>query len=129
MRKHTSTNQEALMAEALLDIDKMLTRLEKLDESIAAKIAESVKNGANNALGESRQSFLQAMREEGNALKKVGLAAADTIDERLGNRSAQLIALAARLEASVWWYAGVFMVVAFFAGAVGGTAGAWMMMR
>lgn len=46
--KQLSTTREALMAELLIDVDRLLSKVSELDQSLAETIEKSTRDAANN---------------------------------------------------------------------------------
>lgn len=85
MTASATTVREALVAEMLADIDKLLVRVEQLDQALATKIEQASKDAMGQAFLSVKLNLESTVREQEHKLVQAGREAA----ARIGNELSQ----------------------------------------
>ena len=125
----TRNVREALLKQALLDIDLVLARVEKIDASLAEKIAAAVdlsmESAAGKALLNVEMRVESTINEQSHKLRQAGAEAAQAITHACHTSEVETISKALAGNGSALYY--LVFVVGIFAGAVGGLVGYLLM--
>lgn len=121
---NVSTAREALMAELLEDVDRLLQRFEQLDEALAGKIEKATADAAGKAFLAAKLNLESVIDKNADKLIAAGRQAAAQIGNQLNSGAAQLLAANAALERKARRYMALLVALAFAAGGVGGFIGA-----
>jgi capsid protein len=120
MATNVTNAREALMAELLEDVDKLIKRIEQVDATLADKIEQAAKDAASKAFLSAKLNFETMINDNERKLIEAGRYAAAQIGNQMNDSASQIIAanalLARKARGFALWIVGCTLV----AGVLGG---------
>ena len=112
------TVREALLQQALVDIDRLLERLEVIDVGLADKIEHALKGAAGKSLLDIELRIENVVHEQSSKLRQAGQEVSQQIDHACHNQNAKAIseALTGRVRTLLFLFASIGVA----SGATGG---------
>lgn len=124
MGNQVTSAREALMAELLQEVDALVQRVERVDETLPAKIEQATKDAAGKAFLTARLSLETVIDQQAQKLTDAGRHAAALIGNQLTGGAADLVAASERLERRGRAFVILATSLALCAGLAGGFIGA-----
>lgn len=121
------TVKTALLAELLGDVDKLLQRLEAVDQQLTGKIEDATSEAAGRAFVQLRLGLQRSVEEHRRTLMAAGNSAAAEIEQRLKDRSLHLLALADAMQRSARLWLLLCVAIGLACGLMGGGAAVWLL--
>jgi len=123
MATDPTTAREALMAELLEDVDKVIQRLEQVDATLAEKVEKATADAAGKAFLSAKMNFESVIDKQTNKLTDAGRHAAALIGNQINSGTTQLLNDYRAVQARSRRLIGLIVVGALVAGVVGGYIG------
>ncbi|MGI4847044.1 MAG: hypothetical protein ACRYGK_02745 [Janthinobacterium lividum] len=120
MNKDITSVREALLHEALKDIDALIEKISAVDESLAKRIEQSTKEGAGRAYISTEIRFKTMFQDREEKLMDAGRNAANMIGTQMHGGLTQLVAVNEALERKAWRFIAIQTALAVLGGAIGG---------
>lgn len=115
-----ATAREALLAELMLDVDGLISRVEALDAALASSVEQAIRDASGKAFLAARMGFESMIAEQERKLVAAGRNASGAISAQLGTGVTQLFAVNEALETKLWRFIAIWAGLAVLGGAVGG---------
>lgn len=122
--KDVTTAREALMAELLLDVDKLVSRIEAVDSDLAHKIEQATKDAINQTLLSTKLNLQSVVTEQEQRLTEAGRHAAAMIGNQLNSGICHIVTANATLESKARKLLLILFSLSLIAGTLGGIIGA-----
>lgn len=117
----------ALLAELLGDVDKLLQRLETIDQQLTVKIEDATSEAAGRAFTQLRLGLQRSVEEHRKILLAAGNCAAAEIERRLKDRTLHLLALADAMQRSAQQWPLLCAAIGLVCGLAGGGVAVWLL--
>ena len=127
MSKELTSVREALLHEALKEMDALIEKISALDESLASRIEEATKEAAGRAYHSALLNFKTMIHDQEKKLLEAGRNGASMIGAQLNTGITQLIAVNEALEKKAWRFLFLWTAMAFMGGLVGGVVAVKML--
>lgn len=127
MSKEITSVREALIHEALKDMDDIIKRISEVDEGIARRIEEATKEAVGRAHHSALLNFKSMILEQEKKLLEAGRNGASMIGAQLNTGITQLIAVNEALEKKALRFLFLWTVLALIGGLIGGVVAVKML--
>lgn len=122
--KEVTTAREALLAELLQDIDSAIQRFESADQTLAKRVEDATKEGANRALLSVRLNFQSVIEANASKLTDAARHAAAMIGNQLNDGTARMLCASETVGKARRYFLVGCIAGSFMAAALGGILGA-----
>lgn len=120
------TVKTALLAELLGDVDKLLQRLETVDQQLTVKMEEATSEAAARTYTQLRLSLERTITEHRRTLIAAGNHAAGEIEQQLRRSELQLGKQAQNLLHELRWWLPIQAIFGLLCGFIGGVGSTWL---
>lgn len=127
MSRDITTVREALMGEALKDMDVILNRIENVDKNIAATVEKATQEAVGRAYHSAHLTFKTMIDEREKKLLEAGRNAASLMGTQLSTGLTQLVAVNESLERKALRFIAIMAALAVLGGAIGGVVAVKML--
>ncbi|MET3124786.1 hypothetical protein AAKU67_004403 [Oxalobacteraceae bacterium GrIS 2.11] len=127
MGKEITSIREALMHEALNEIDSLIEKISTVDASLSKRIELATKEAVDRSCHVAQANFKSLIEEREGALLAAGRGAATIINAQFNSGITQLITASEALERKIFGLIVLMLFIASLGGAIGGVVVAKML--
>jgi len=124
MTKEIMSIREALLHEALKDIDALIEKIAEVDASLSNKIDAATREALGRSFHAAQNNFKAMIDDKEAALLAAGQSASATINAQFTAGVTQLVGVNESLESKAWRFIFILTGIAILGGVIGGVVAA-----